>query len=424
MNMRNYTRFGLGILVASLLQSGICSAATVTISCIANGKDLEMCTQGAEAWAQQSGNKVNVVSSPDSGRLALYQQLLSTGSSDIDVLQIDVVWPGILAQHLIDLKEKAGSGAEEHFASIIKNNTVGNRLVAMPWFADAGVLYYRKDLLEKYKTRVPQTWDELSSTAQKIQDAERAAGHDKMWGFVWQGRNYEGLTCNALEWVSSYSGGAIVDAAGKVTINNPQAIAALTLAQGWVGSISPQGVLNYGEEEARGVFQSGDAVFMRNWPYALALVNNTDSPVKDKVGVAVLPKGGEEGRHSSILGGWQLAVSKYSKEPDLAADLVMYLTSAAEQKRRAITGSYAPTIPALYKDESVRAAAGPVVDPLYETLNSATARPSAITGPRYNQFSAEFSSGVYSVLSGRTDAATSLKELNSKLNRMSRGGKW
>lgn len=424
MNIRNFATSGLGLLLGSLLQAGVCSAATISISCSATGKDLEICTQGAEAWAKQSGNQVNVVSSPDAGRLALYQQLLSVGSSEIDVLQIDTVWPGILGQHLVDLQEKAGGVTDQHFASLIKNDTVGNRLVAMPWYADAGVLYYRKDLLEKYKAKVPATWEELSATAKTIQDAERTAGHDKLWGFVWQGRNYEGLMCNALEWVSSYNGGAIIDVSGKVTIDNPGAVAALTLAKGWVGSISPQGVLNYSEEEARGVFQSGDAVFMRNWPYALALVNNDGSPIKDKVGIAVLPKGGEEGRHAPILGGWQLAVSKYSKNPDAAADLVMYLTSAAEQKRRVIAGGFAPTITALYNEESVRSAVGPVVDVLHDLLTNAVLRPSAITGSRYSQVSAEFSDAVYSVISGRTDAATSLKDLDSKLYRMGRGGKW
>jgi trehalose/maltose transport system substrate-binding protein len=102
-------------------------------------------------------------------------------------------------------------------------------------------------------------------------------------------------------------------------------------------------VLNYAEEEARGVFQSGNAVFMRNWPYAWGLANSADSLIKDKVGVSALPKGGANGGHAAALGGWQAAVSKYSKNPDLAADLVMYLTSTAEQKRRAIEGNLQPT---------------------------------------------------------------------------------
>ncbi|MRT18674.1 ABC transporter substrate-binding protein, partial [Vitellibacter sp. q18] len=94
---------------------------------------------------------------------------------------------------------------------------------------------------------------------------------------------YEGLTCNATEWVASFNGGTVVDEKGKITINNPQAAKALSTAAGWIGTISPQGVTNYAEEESRGVFQSGNAVFMRNWPYAWSLAQAEDSAIKGKV---------------------------------------------------------------------------------------------------------------------------------------------
>src|SRR5262249_46227433 len=161
---------------------------------------------------------------------------------------------------------------------------------------------------------------------------------------VFQARAYEGLTVNALEWIASYGGGTIVDAAGKITVNNVQAVAAIDTAARWIRTIAPEGVLTYTEEESRGVFQAGDAVFMRNWPYAWALANAPDSPIKGKVGIAPLPKGGPDGKHVAALGGQQLAVSRYSAHPDLAADLVLYLTGAAEQKRRAIASACHPAI--------------------------------------------------------------------------------
>ena len=167
-----------------------------------------------------------------------------------------------------------------------------------------------------------------------------------MLGFVFQAKAYEGLTCNALEWIDSFGGGQIVAEDGSITINNEQAAAALELAASWIGDIAPEGVLNYAEEESRGVFQSGNAVFMRNWPYAWALGNAPDSPIAGKIGVTQLPKGGEDGKHTGVLGGWQLAVSKYSQNAELAVDLVRHLTSPEEQKRRAIKGSYNPTIAA------------------------------------------------------------------------------
>jgi trehalose/maltose transport system substrate-binding protein len=401
-------------------------AASLAISCGAVGLELELCQEGADAWAAATGNEVTVISTPNSAteRLALYQQILAANSSDIDVYQVDVIWPGILANHFIDLSEHIPEDQiSQHFPAIVDNNTVDDSLVAMPWFTDAGILYYRKDLLEKYGKEAPTTWQELTAIAQEIQDGERAAGNDKMWGFVFQAKAYEGLTCDALEWIDSFGGGAIVAEDGSITINNPQAAEALDTAAGWIGTIAPEGVLNYGEEEARGVFQSGNAVFMRNWPYAWALGNAPDSAVSGKIGVSALPKGGEGGKNTGVLGGWQLAVSKYSDNPELAADLVAYLTSYDEQKRRAIKGSYNPTIEALYKDDEVLAAT-PFFGDLYDTFVNAVARPSKVTGGKYNQVSAEFFNASHDVLSGQSTGAESVEALESKLDRLSRGGRW
>jgi trehalose/maltose transport system substrate-binding protein len=252
-------------------------------------------------------------------------------------------------------------------------------------------------------------------------DAERAAGNAGMWGFVFQGRAYEGLTCNALEWVDSHGGGAIVDAKGEITINNPRAVEAVALAASWIGTISPEGVLNYAEEEARGVFQSGNAVFMRNWPYAWALGQSADSPIRGKIGVVALPKGGDAGKATGTLGGWQLAVSKYSANQAAAADLVMFLTSKAEQKRRAIAGAYNPTIDGLYRDAEVLAAV-PFFGDLYATFTNAVARPSKVTGQNYNRVSSAFWNAVHGAMSGRTKADAAMAALDQELRGIRRRG--
>jgi len=414
--------------VAAILGGTLASAqaATISISCGAVGLELELCQEGANAWAEASGNQVNVISTPNSAteRLALYQQILAAGSADIDVYQIDVIWPGILANHFIDLSEHVDQEQiDQHFPAIVENNTVGGALVAIPWFTDAGILYYRTDLLEKYGKQPPVTWQELAEIAKEIQDGERGEGNDKMSGFVFQAKAYEGLTCDALEWVDSFGGGTVVADDGSITINNDKAIQALDFAATWIGAIAPEGVLNYSEEESRGVFQSGNAVFMRNWPYAWALGNAEDSAIKGKIGVSALPKGGADGKHTGVLGGWQLAVSKYSANAELAADLVKHLTSYDEQKRRAIKGAYNPTIAALYEDEEVLAAT-PFFGNLYDTFTNAVARPSRVTGAKYNQVSSEFYNAAHEVLSGKTDAASSLEALEGRLDRLSRGGRW
>ncbi|GGP17780.1 ABC transporter substrate-binding protein [Silvimonas iriomotensis] len=410
------------IAVATLLAAGGANAALLRIACGSTGGELELCKQSVAEWAKKTGNEVQVVTPPNDSneRLALYQQILGSGSDKIDVLQIDVVWPGLLASHLVDLKPYTKGVEKEYFPSMIANNTVGGKLVALPWFTDAGLLYYRKDLLEKYKLQPPTTWDDMAADAKKVQDGERAAGNDKMWGYVWQGRAYEGLTCDAVEWLASYNAGSIVEPNGKVSINNPQAIKAIDGAAKWVGTISPKAVLNYGEEEARGVFQSGNAVFMRNWPYAWALAQKDESPIKGKVGIMALPKGGANGRNAAALGGWQLAVSKYSKNAKLAVDLAVYLTSAEVQKMRAVSGAYNPTMPALYKDPDVLKA-NPFMGDLLSTFTSAVARPSSVTASKYNQVSNQFWNATHDVLSGNATATDALGRLDASLKRM---GPW
>lgn len=404
--------------------AGIAQAATISIACDSVGAGAEICKQGAAAWEKKTGHTVKLVTVPTSGseRLGLYQQLLAAESPVVDIFMIDVVWPGTLGNYFVDLKKYAGNSLNDHFPAIIKNNTIGEKVIAMPWFTDAGLLYYRKDLLQKHSEKVPETWEELTATAKKIQDAERKSGNEKLWGYVWQGKAYEGLTCNALEWVASHNGGTIVDPAGKVTINNEGTVKALQTAKGWIGTISPKGVLSYGEEEARGTFQAGNAVFMRNWPYAWALANSADSVIKDKVGIVALPKGSKDGSGAATLGGQQLAVSKYSKNPDLAADLVMHLTGKEEQKRRAVVGAYNPTIMSLYQDKEVLAA-NPFQGQLYSTFVNATARPSTATGGSYNRVSSEFWNAVYGVLSDGKDSAAAVKALEEKLKRVSVGPK-
>ncbi|HET9599160.1 MAG TPA: ABC transporter substrate-binding protein [Anaeromyxobacteraceae bacterium] len=402
------------------------AGATLTIACGSVGIEFDLCKTGAEAWAKKSGHQVRVVSTSKESNeiLAQYQQMLGSRSGDIDVLRIDIVWPGVLAQHLVDIGAAVPPDVKSrHFPAILEANTVNGHLVALPWFTDAGLLYYRRDLLEKHGRKVPETWQELTETARAIQDAERKAGHAGLWGLVFQGRAYEGLTCNALEWIDSFGGGTIVDASGKPTVDNPKAAEALKLAASWPKAIAPEGVLNYAEEEARGAFQSGNAVFMRNWPYAWALSQAADSPVKGKVGVAPLPKGGPDGKHTGALGGWQLAVNRYSKNVQAAVDLAVFLTGPEEQKRAALEASLNPTIPALYQDPEILKA-NPFLGELLPTFKSAVARPSRVTGARYNQVSSELWNAVHDALAGQAPPEQALSRLQRSLTRLSHGGKW
>ncbi|MBB3189485.1 ABC transporter substrate-binding protein [Halomonas cerina] len=408
------------ILGGSALATQNAMAAEITIAC-GPGDAADYCPVLVERWAEETGHEVDIVSTPNDAteKLSLYQQLLGSQSSDVDVIMIDIVWPGLLANHLVDLSAYLPEDATEgFFPTLVDNNTVDGKLVAMPWFTDAGLLYYRRDLLEKYGHEVPETWQELTETAREVQAAERAAGNDDFWGFSFQGRAYEGLTTNALEWVASHGGGTIVDDEGNVTINNERAAAALDLAASWIDDISPEGTLNHTEEETRGIFQSGNALFLRNWPYVWALANGEDSEVAGKVGMAPLPHG-PKGDSVATLGGWNWAVSRYSEHPEIAADLVAYLTAPEQQKAHAIEVGMNPTIEALYEDEEVLAS-NPSMGELYETLTNGVPRPATVTGSDYPRVSNAFFNRVHSVLSGDLDGASAVQQLQGELRRLSR----
>jgi trehalose/maltose transport system substrate-binding protein len=374
----------------------------------------------AQEWAEKTGNQLEYISRPNSSTqtLSLYDQYWAAQSPDVDAYLIDVIWPGIAAPHAVDLNHyfKADE-IKQFFSRIIENNTVDGKLVGLPLFTDAGILYYRTDLLEEYNFKQPpQTWEELTDMAKTIQAGERKAGKPDFQGFVFQGAAYEGLTCDGLEWIYSFNGGTIIDRDKKITINNPNAIKALDVAKSWVGTIAPPGVTVYQEEQARNLFQGGEAAFMRNWPYAYSLGNAPQSPIAGKLAVTVLPKGGTDGRHAATLGGWQLMVSKYSKNPEAAADLVGYLCSNDVQKKQALDLSNLPTRPALYKDKEILAKL-PWFAGMPEVFNNAVARPSNVLKANYNEVSTAFFQHINNVLNGEDSAKDAVAEIERTAKR-------
>ena len=417
----------IGGLIGALLFLFIpAHAIELTISCGAVGQERALCEELVQNWTQQTGHEVSVTSPPVRTNERFFHYLISLGEADpeIDVYQIDVIWPGLLADHFIDLKQYIDDTAvQAHWQAIIDNNTIAGRLIGMPWYTDVGVLYYRSDLLEKYGFSVPEDWPGLAETALAIQTQERQNSDSDLWGFVFQAANYEGLTCNALEWIVSHGGGQLVENDGAISVNNPFSALALARVASWVGLITPKQVITFAEEDARILAQQGKAVFMRNWPYAWALLNGPNSPVAGKFEVAPLPKGRLRGRSHGTLGGWQLAVSKYSRHPDEAAQLVKFLTGPEAQKKRAIEGSYAPTIAALYDDPEVLAA-NPFFAKLKPLLETAIARPASRTGDDYMEVSNAFWTAAYDILQGSVDAQDRLDDLEKQLRLIKARGHW
>jgi len=326
-------------------------------------------------------------------------------------MMLDVVWPGAFASYLVDLKPKLGKASKQHAAGIVQNDTIGGHLVAMPWFGDFGILYFRKDLLKQYGySKPPTTWSQLFTMAQKVQNGEQKSNKN-FYGFVYQGNSYEGLTCDALEWIASAGGGHIIDN-GKVTINNPKAAQILDAMRAQVGKTTPRGVTSFDEEGARNVFAAGNAMFMRNWPYAYSA--NLTTPVKGKYGVTVLPHGAS-GNSVGTVGGWQLGVSKYSKHKAAAIELVRYLTSPAVQKFDAIFNTNVPTIPKVARDKAV-VKANPYLTPAIANVARVT-RPGKYLKANYNAGSKAIYQGINEILNGKS-AKSVLPSIESKLKRL------
>jgi trehalose/maltose transport system substrate-binding protein len=400
--------------------SGSAGNAELNYGCF----DVKFCESLASEFTRQSGTPVKIVPMPSNSSLHLSVIQESTFTrAPLDVFEIDVIWPGMLANDTLDLKPYFSSAdLADFFPSMVENNTINGKLTSIPAFTDVGLLYYRKDLLTKYGFAAPpKTWEEFTKVAQTIQDGERASGDSDFYGYVFQGAQYESMGCNALEWLTSYGAGHVVEPDGRISINSPAAVAALQMARGWVGTISPKNVTGLREGTSHDIWLSGRAAFMRNWPYAYQLGNATDSKIKGAFDVAPLPKG-PNGQHAGTLGGWQIAVNQYTRFPKQAAAFVKFLTSKTIQKRRAVELGNLPTLRSLYQDPDVLA-----VNPLFarmdQILPNVTARPSGITAARYDLVSTAFYTSVHSVLTGNAPAEKALESLERNINSI-KGDGW
>ncbi|HEY6150821.1 MAG TPA: ABC transporter substrate-binding protein [Gaiellaceae bacterium] len=372
-------------------------------------------TKLAKRFSRDTGIKVSVVPHPSASDQS-YAQLaraFSSKSSSIDVAMLDVVWPGAFAPYLVNLKPKLGKQAKLHIKSIVSNDTIGGKLVAMPWFGDYGILYYRTDLLKKYGySAPPKTWTDLFKMAKKIQDGERKS-NPNFAGFVFQGNAYEGLTCNALEWIASAGGGHIVDN-GKVSIDNAKARTILDAFRTQIGKLTPQGVTTYQEDQTEHAFDNGDAAFARNWPYQYGIGAGAGSKVKGKFNVTVLPHGAT-GSSVGTVGGWQLGISKFSKHKGAAIEFVRYMTSPAVEKFDAITNSNVPTIVSVAKNKAV-VKANPYLKPAIASVPRVT-RPGKFFGTHYNEASKVVYQGINQILTG-SPASQVLPQIKSRLQQI------
>lgn len=298
-----------------------------------------------------------------------------------------MIWPAQFAANgwIVDLSDRFPEDEREQFLDgPIESVTYEDSVYGVPWFTDAGMLYYRRDLLEEAGiSEPPQTWEELKQAAQQMQEQT-----DTQFGFLFQGSNYEGGTVNALEYIWTHGGNVIApNDPNTVTIDSPEAVEGLQTARSMIeDGVAPQAVANYAETETHSTFLRGEAVFARNWPYMYGLAGTEDFPdvTPEQLGVAPLPAS-EGGESFSGLGGWNFYINANAdqEQQDAAWEFIQFATSAEQQKYRALEGSFLPTRTELYDDQEIIEAV-PVIALGREALERARSRP---VSPFYSDMS-------------------------------------
>ena len=340
--------------------------------------------------------------------------VLTSKDSALDVVLIDVIRPAqwAAAGWAEPLDSYLGADRQQVLSQYIKAyvdaNVINGKVISLPYFADSQFLYYRKDLLEKYKRPVPKTWDDVMETAQIIMQGEK---NQNLRGFETAGAPIEGTVCTYLVPLWG-EGSELLTKDGKLNLDTPAARQPFQL----LGRLKQSGVMspNVGEiatDRIRINLQAGNLIFGQTWGYVWnRSQNDADSQVKGKIGVAVLPSS-KTGKSATCIGGWQLAVSAFSKNKAEAAKFVRYLSSPEVSKMQALAASHLPVFPSVYKDKEVLAAnpwfefAGPIVE-------TAKSRP---VSPRYQEVSDAIRSNMNAYLSGTKTTDVALADMKKRL---------
>ncbi len=349
------------------------------------GKD----TSGAFGTVVDAFNKANpdatvkLLELPeDAGEQRRLQiQRLEAESAECDVLGMDVIWTAEYAAQgwLLDVSDFISQNGDKFIQSTVDTTEYEGKNWAVPFNSNAGFIYYRSDEV----TEAPTDWETLYE--------EAAKGN----GVVYQGFRYEGLTVNFLELVYSAGGSVISEDGKEATADSAEVKDALTfMADGVKNGAAPKAVTTYKEEESRRAFESGNATFMRNWPYAYAL--GKDSKVADQFEITTFPGyAGNEG--AGVLGGYDLAISAFSKNPEGSLAFIEFATAAEQQKIMATEASLPPTLTAVYDDPAVKKAM-PFAEELRTAIDQAQPRP---VSPVYPQISEAIYNNVYAALQGK-----------------------
>lgn len=339
--------------------------------------------------------------------------VLSSKDSVLDLVLIDVIRPAQWAAQGWAEPLDSYLGADKakilptYLKAYAEANQVNGKLMALPYFADAQFLYYRKDLLEKYKRPVPKSWDDMIETAKIIMDGEKAP---QLQGFSTAGAPIEGTVCTYL--VPLWSMGSDITKDGKLNIDTPEARQPFQLyGRMKQAGVLPKNIAEIPTDRIRVDFQAGNVVFAQSWGYFWNRAeNDADSKVKGKVGVTILPHD-KGGKSATCIGGWQVAVSAYSKNKPEAVKFARYLSSPEVSKMQAIMASHLPVFPQVYKDPEVIKANPWFADAL-PVVETAKSRP---VSAQYPQVSDAIRSNMNAYLAGTKTTDTALNDMKTRL---------
>jgi len=339
--------------------------------------------------------------------------VLSSKDSVLDLVLIDVIrpaqwaaqgWAEPLDDYLGADKAKVMGG---YLKAYVEANQVGGKLIALPYFADSQFLYYRKDLLDKYKRPVPKTWDEMIDTAKLIMDGEK---NPNLQGFWTAGAPIEGTVCMYL--VPLWGMGSDLTKNGKLNLDTPQARQPFQLyGRMKQAGVLPKNIAEIPTDRIRIDMQAGNLIFAMSWGYVWnRLENDADSKVKGRIGVARLPHD-QGGTSATCIGGWQVAVTAFSKNKQEAVKFARYLSSPEVSKMQVILASHLPVLPSVYRDPEVLKANPWFADAL-PVIESAKARP---VTHQYPQVSDTIRSNMNAYLAGTKTTDTALADMKSRL---------
>lgn len=371
-----------------------------------------------EFEAQNPNIRLNLVEGPAASNLIedLYTSSFLLGDSPYDLVVMDIVWlPKFAAAGwLVDMTDQIPqSELADFLPADLEGGKYQGRLYRLPFRTDAGLLYYRTDLLQQAGLQPPETFEDLLTAAQTIQEAGGA-----QWGYVWQGRQYEGLVAMFMEVLAGAGGFWVNPETLEVGLDRPETLKAIeflrnTIAQG----VSPSGVTTYQEDEARRLFQSGNVVFMRNWPYAYPLGNAEGSAIQGKFDIKpMVHLPGQDG--AGCLGGWGLGIAHSTRHPEEALQVVRFFGGPQGQKLTALANGHLPTIRSLYNDPEI-VAQYPYYPDLLEVLERGVLRPPVA---QYAQASDILQRYLSAALTDRLDPEAAMSAAANETRRLLEAG--